>query len=145
MKIIYEYKLINNEIKTDFHQVLDISQVPINDEPIYQTKGDGTTEIIGYNKTTWLSEILFQHPKIENGEIRESTIEELKVEGIIPLVDGELIREGKVLTIQRPSEIYEWKGEEWIKSDTLILAKKQEINNKYFNTIFGLYNVFFRL
>lgn len=51
-------------------------------------------------QTMYATDTNFSYPKIDGDTIREKTQEELKVEGIIELVDGEYIQDGKLIIVE---------------------------------------------
>lgn len=56
-----------------------------------------------------------KYPKLEDGNIQEKTREELAVEGVeISLNEGEIIRDGKIIVLQKPSVWHKWSGTKWI-------------------------------
>lgn len=67
------------------------------------------------DKEVIFTEVLFQNPIIENRQLREMTIEELKFSKKIQLSEGEKISEGKLITVPQPSKCHVWnfEKEEW--------------------------------
>ncbi|GLI57710.1 hypothetical protein PM10SUCC1_32240 [Propionigenium maris DSM 9537] len=53
-------------------------------------------------------------PKWDGKEIREKTTEEGKIDGNIPLVDGEKIEAGKLVVVPSPGDGYKWHEGAWI-------------------------------
>lgn len=72
-----------------------------------------------WKNTYWATDEYFKYPKIQNGKIVEKTQDELKLENIIPLSDGEIIEGGKLIIIEKP-EGYRiiWDKSQWIESIT---------------------------
>lgn len=144
MKIIYEYtKQENTKIlkQKDFHQVLDISQIPTNFTPIY-SEGDKSI-ILGYKIDRWFSETKFNYPRLDNydTELRESTMEELKVEGLYGLEEGEIIVASKLIKLEKPSSYHVWDKNEWKFEYNLVVAKKEEIDRKAYDEIVEKYPI----
>lgn len=82
--------------------------------------------IAWYNE--WSSDLIatdkkFNYPKIVDGVIVEKSQEELKLEGVLPLADGEIISKDGILAIPKPNGYkIVWDGLEWIEAIT-----KQEL------------------
>lgn len=76
----------------------------------------------------WSSDLIatdkkFNYPKTANGVVVEKSQEELKLEGVIPLADGEIISKDRMLVIPKPNGYkIVWNGLEWIETIT-----KQEL------------------
>lgn len=67
-----------------------------------------------------------KYPKLENGSLVEKTDTELKLEGIIPLMEGEVIINNEIVVKPRTSGYkIVWNGQEWVETATLI--EKEEI------------------
>lgn len=65
------------------------------------------------------------HPKLENGSLIEKSDTELKLEGIISLLEGEVIIKNEIVVKPKPNG-YKiiWNGTEWIETATLIEQEK---------------------
>ncbi|CAL7904537.1 DUF4376 domain-containing protein [Fusobacterium necrophorum subsp. funduliforme] len=63
----------------------------------------------------YVTDVEIKYPKIDiNGNIREKTREELIADGIeVSLNEGEIIQDGKIIVLQRPSILHKWSGVEW--------------------------------
>ncbi|MGL5685975.1 MAG: hypothetical protein ACRCX2_07050 [Paraclostridium sp.] len=71
-------------------------------------------------------ETKLNYPKLENGSLVEKSDTELKLEGIIPLLEGEVIINNEIVVKPKPNGYkVEWNGQEWIETATLI--EKEEI------------------
>ncbi|MGL5100374.1 MAG: hypothetical protein ACRC6B_10180 [Fusobacteriaceae bacterium] len=84
----------------------------------------------------YATETFFNYPKLVNGVLVEKTQEELKLELIIPLVDGEFIQDNKIITIDKP-EGYNiiWQNNKWIE-----LATEEEIQEINYKDSVDFYN-----
>lgn len=71
-------------------------------------------------QTKWyLSEVKYNYPKLENGNLVEKTQEELKLEGIIPLQDGEVIINNELVVKPKPNGVkIEWQSPNWVETAT---------------------------
>ncbi|MGL5124915.1 MAG: hypothetical protein ACRC6U_02895 [Fusobacteriaceae bacterium] len=84
----------------------------------------------------YATETLFLYPKLVNGALVEKTQEELKLELIIPLVDGEIIEDGKLITKEKPLGYkIEWVSPNWIET-----ATDEEIAEIILNESISFYN-----
>ena len=88
----------------------------------------------------WNAEIMIytnenlRHPKIENGILIEKSTDELKLEGIIPIENGELIAKGKIVIVPIPKNLIRpvWISPNWIEGITkeeLTKMRKEKILN----------------
>lgn len=125
MKQIFVFDIKKNEFikngdSVEFHWVNSESDLT----EIYKDK-----EVI-------FTEVLYQNPILENEQLREMTIEELKLAKKIQLGEGEKISEGKLITIPQSSKNYIWnfEKEEWKFSAELrkaeILAELDNLDIK---------------
>lgn len=90
-----------------------IEEIPYSLELILQTYPKYQTE-------HYFSEVYIQYPKLQNGELVSKTNTELKLDGIIPLLEGELISNGKIVVVERPNGLkLKWNGLGWIETATL--------------------------
>lgn len=65
------------------------------------------------------SAIEFRYPKLADGVLTEKTIEELKIEGLDPLIDGEKIVDNKLVTVPKIEGLkVVWNGSEWVETAT---------------------------
>ena len=73
--------------------------------------------------------------------IKLLSIEEKKVRSLIPLEDGELIKDGQLIILEKPNEFYSWSNEltEWIYDENKKQIKINEINQNAYNEITLLY------
>ncbi|MEE0139037.1 hypothetical protein [Fusobacterium ulcerans] len=87
-----------------------------------------------YKKFEYFSEERIDYPKIKNGKIVSKTKEELKIEGITPLAEGEYIEAGKIIVVEAPKnlikkvwnkEMHIW--EEGATREELIEERKNKI------------------
>lgn len=79
-----------------------------------------------FSKGWFTSETKLNYPKIENGVLVEKTDTELKLEGIIPLLEGEVISNNEIATKPKPNGFkIKWNGTAWVETATLI--EKEEI------------------
>lgn len=80
------------------------------------------------NQDVIFSEIEYVNPVIDNGEIREMTINELKLNGLLALEAGEKIANGEITLIISPGEFFSWNYEslEWQYDES---KKKMRINS----------------
>ncbi|MGL5717717.1 MAG: hypothetical protein ACRCX2_32195 [Paraclostridium sp.] len=71
-------------------------------------------------QTNWyLSEIKYNYPKLESGNLVEKTTEELKLEGIISLQDGEVIINNELVVKPKPNGVkIEWQSPNWVETAT---------------------------
>lgn len=68
-----------------------------------------------------------KYPKLEDGNIQEKTREELAVEGVeISLNEGEIIQDGKIIVLQKPSVWHKWSGTKWIVNLENVKKEKLE-------------------
>ena len=66
--------------------------------------------------------------KFQNGDwqyIKLLTDEEKKIQGILPLEDGEKIVDGVLVIIEKPSDLHSWNGTEWYLDDEKVLESKK--------------------
>ncbi|MGL5049333.1 MAG: hypothetical protein ACRC6E_01705 [Fusobacteriaceae bacterium] len=78
----------------------------------------------------------FNHPKLVDGVIVEKTQEELKLESIIPLQDGEIIENNAIITKEKPTGYkVEWITPNWVET-----ATDEEIAEIVLNESIGFYN-----
>ena len=74
---------------------------------------------------------VFKHPTYDsiNNTIREMTRNELVAEGIeITLENGEIIKNKKLIKVQRPSQFHQWDGNKWfVNLDELKNTKREEL------------------
>ena len=57
--------------------------------------------------------------------IKLLTDEEKKIQGILPLEDGEKIVDGVLVIIEKPSDLHSWNGTEWYLDDEKVLESKK--------------------
>lgn len=73
---------------------------------------------------------VFKYPIMDSdGLIREMTRDELVAEGIeITLENGEIIKNKKLIKVQRPSQFHQWDGNKWfVNLDELKNTKREEL------------------
>lgn len=58
-----------------------------------------------YKEFEYFSEERIDYPKIKNGKIVSKTKEELKIEGIIPLTEGEYVETGEIIVVEAPKDL----------------------------------------
>ncbi|MGL6174697.1 MAG: hypothetical protein ACRC1P_08870 [Cellulosilyticaceae bacterium] len=72
-------------------------------------------------KNNWYAlETKIEYPKLDDtGNVVSKTDEELKIEGIYPLVDGEYLEDGKLIIVEKP-EGYKivWESPTWVEKAT---------------------------
>lgn len=84
----------------------------------------------------WATNDFFSNPKIQDGCIVDKSVEDLKIEGIIPLEDGEVILEQKVVVIPKPNGYkIQWESPNWVEK-----ATEEEIEEIEFNASVSFYN-----
>lgn len=84
----------------------------------------------------WATEDFISHPKIKDDMLVEKSVDELKIEGVIPLVDGEVIANGILEIIPKPNGYkIEWVNFEWKET-----ATEEEISEIEFNKSVDFYN-----
>lgn len=73
--------------------------------------------------------------------IKLLTIEEKKIQGLIPLEEGEILENDLLITIPSPGGLYSWNfdSSEWVFDDSKKQAKINEINQKAYNEIAFIY------
>lgn len=81
-------------------------------------------------------ETKLNHPKLENGMLVEKSDTELKLEGIISLLEGEVIINNEIVVKPKPDG-YKiiWNGAEWVET-----ATDEEIREIEFNNSVDFYN-----
>lgn len=84
-------------------------------------------------QTMYATDTDFSYPKIDGDTIREKTQEELKVEGIIELVDGEYIQDGKLIIVEYDEKLGYLK-KAWNKTEHIWYesATEEELQEKYY-------------
>lgn len=77
-----------------------------------------------------------KYPKLENGMLVEKSDTELKLEGIISLLEGEVIINNEIVVKPKPNG-YKiiWNGTEWVET-----ATEEEIREIEFNNSVNFYN-----
>lgn len=84
-----------------------VGSIAFNDKDIEEFLGGNP--FVDYpnlnNENTVISEIMFKNPTWTGIELRDMTDEELKVEGILELQDGEYIRDGKLIKVEYDTEL----------------------------------------
>lgn len=90
-----------------------------------------------WNTSYYATENKYEYPMIdENGIIREKTQEELKLEGIIELDDGEYIEDGKLIVVEYDEKLGYLKRA-WNKETHVWYegATEDELQEKYYSII----------
>lgn len=90
-----------------------------------------------WNTSYYATENKYEYPMIdENGIIREKTQEELKLEGIIELDDGEYIEDGKLIVVEYDEKLGYLKRA-WNKETHVWYegATPEELQEKYYSII----------
>lgn len=91
-----------------------------------------------WNEEMYASKNKLQYPIIdkETNLIREKTQEELKLEGIIELADGEYIKDGKLITVEYDEKLGYLK-KAWNKTEHIWYesATEEELQEKYYSII----------
>ena len=68
--------------------------------------------------------------------IKLLTNEEKKIQGLLPLKEGEKIENGVLIKLEKPGELYFWNGTEWyldhVKVYNASLPTQEELNNLEF-------------
>ena len=69
-----------------------------------------------YTEDMYITDEEFKNPILDRtGELREMTREELVEKGQeVNLNDGELIKNKKIIRIEKPSNYHKWDGKEWV-------------------------------
>lgn len=52
------------------------------------------------------------------------TDEEKKIQGLVPLEDGEIIQDNKLIKLEKPSDLHSWNGTEWYLDEEKIRIAK---------------------
>lgn len=82
------------------------------------------------NENTVITEIKLSYPTWTGTELREMTDEELKVEGLLELQDGEYIQDGKLIKVEYDTELGcvkpAWNKETHIWEETATLEEQLE-------------------
>lgn len=66
-------------------------------------------------ETMYATDTKFNYPVLDGDTIREKTQEELKIENIIPLGEGEKIENGKLIIVEKPKGVkIEWNYETFV-------------------------------
>ena len=73
--------------------------------------------------------------------IKLLSIEEKKVRNLVPLEDGQLIKDGQLIILEKPNEFYSWSNEltEWIYDENKKQVKINKINQNAYDEIILLY------
>ena len=56
--------------------------------------------------------------------IKLVTEEEKKIQGLVPLEDGEIIQDNKLIKLEKPSDLHSWNGTEWYLDEEKIRIAK---------------------
>ncbi|MCL4580507.1 hypothetical protein YWH7199_03125 [Fusobacterium nucleatum YWH7199] len=82
---------------------------------VEEVKENPTSYYKDYSKNMIITDINYQYPVIEAGSIREMTKEEKIKAGIeVTLEEGEVIKNKKLLKIEKPSKYHKWQNNEWV-------------------------------
>lgn len=83
-----------------------------------------------------VSETEFRYPKLVDGILIEKTTEELKLEGIMKLSEGDIVFDGKVVNIEKPDGVkVVWDIDGWVETATI-----EEIEEHNFKKALNFYN-----
>ena len=82
-----------------------------------------------YTEDMYITDEEFQNPILDRtGELREMTREELVEKGQeVNLNDGELIKNKKIIRIEKPSAYHKWDGKEWVVNLEEVKEIKREL------------------
>ncbi|MGL5963423.1 MAG: hypothetical protein ACRCZ2_03355, partial [Fusobacteriaceae bacterium] len=123
---IYIYKLEQEPKLIARPQAESFSEFQSNPKSFYP---DWTDDLIA-------SEIEFRYPKLVEGILAEKTQEELKVEGILKLSEGDIVFDGKVVNIEKPDGVkVVWDIDGWVETATI-----EEIEEHNFKKALNFYN-----
>ena len=56
--------------------------------------------------------------------IKLLTDEEKKIQGVLPLEEGELIQDNQLIKIEKPSDLHSWNGSEWYLDEEKVRISK---------------------
>lgn len=82
-----------------------------------------------YTEDMYITDEEFKNPILDRtGELREMTREELVEKGQeVNLNDGELIKNKKIIRIEKPSNYHKWDGKEWVVNLEEVKEIKREL------------------
>ena len=107
----------------------------LDDSDKCQITGDWLIPAMATEKEPISSKEGFEIKFIENDwqYIKLLTDEEKKIQGILPLEDGEVIQDNNLIKLEKPSELHSWNGSEWFLDEEKVgiskLPTQEEILN----------------
>lgn len=108
---------------------------------VEEVKENPTSYYKDYSKNMVITDVNYQYPVIEEDSIREMTKEEKVKEGIeVLLEEGEVIKNKKIIKIEKPSKYHKWQNGEWtINLEEVKKNKREELKvirtNKLYENI----------
>ena len=98
---------------------------------VEEVKENPTSYYKDYSKNMIITDINYQYPIVEADSIREMTKEEKIKAGIeVTLEEGEVIKNKKLLKIEKPSKYHKWQNNEWvINLEEVKNSKREELKS----------------
>lgn len=98
---------------------------------IEEVKGNPELYYSDYQNNMIISEVEYNYPIVENNNLREMTRDELvKNEIEVTLNVGEVIKNKKLIKIDKPSIYHQWNGKEWfVDLEEVKKNKLEELKN----------------